>query len=1159
MNRIHRLAFLLLAVAVAFTRPAPAAENSGEAVLLTAEGKVELSRTGTTGWTPAAVNQPLRVGDRVRTGERSRATIRLANLTVLRVNELTTMRIQAPAPGKTAALDVDSGSTYFFSREKPSEVEFRTPLTSGAIRGTEFHLLVAANGLTRVALIDGLIDLQNQFGQLALNSGEEGVIEPGQPPRKTAMLAAVNIIQWCLYYPGVLDVDELEWNGAPPADLADSLAAWRAGDLLAAVAKCDFTRAAVSDAEKIYRAALLLAVGQVDQADLQLKGLAGNSPLAVALRRLVAVVKGEQVSHDYQPVTATEWLAESYHSQSHGDLERALDDAAAAATMSPNFSFAWVRIAELQFGFGKVPPALRALERATALAPRNAQAVALKGFLLAAQNHIGAAQAQFELAIQMDGALGNAWLGRGLTRIKQGKSAEGLRDLQVAATLEPTRAVLRSYLGKAFSNGGDPKHAAKELALAQKLDPGDPTAWLYSALLAQQGNQVNDAVRDLEKSKALNENRGVYRSKLLLDQDRAVRSANLAAIYRDAGMTDWSVREATRAVGSDYANFSAHQFLANSYDALRDPRQINLRYETPWFSELLLANLLAPVGAGNLSAYVSQQEYSKLFERDRLGVSSSTDYRSTGEWLQRASQYGTFGNFSYALDLEYRGERGTRLNNDLQQTTWTVTAKEQITPTDTLFLQVLGYDTETGDVAQYYNNYGTVAGTPAPGLGFRFAERQTPNVFAGWHHEWTPGAHTLFLGGHLDDTLTFTDPAAQIFFQRQAANVVSAFTTQPFQIGYKREFDAWSGELQHIQQFANHTLVLGGRYQHGTVKVTNEVDRAGNVPPLISSQQLKGSLERDTLYAYDHWHVWEPLTLIGGVTYDRVVYPQNLDTSPVSAGQRDRDQVSPKAGFIWNTCSNAFLRGAYTRSLGGVFYDQSVRLEPVQIAGFNQAFRSLIPESVVGLVPGTRFETFSLGFDQSFPTHTYFSIEGEWLNSIGDRVVGTTANVGFLPIPRAAGSAGQRLDFRERSVLVTLNQLVERDFSFGARYRVSDAKLDAIFPDIAVANASGANQHVNALMHQVTLFAGYTHPCGFFAQTDAVWTRQSNLGYGTPLPGDDFWQFNVWAGYRFLHRAAEVRVGVLNLMDRDYSLNPLNLHAEQPRARTFAASFRFYF
>ena len=53
-----------------------------------------------------------------------------------------------------------------------------------------------------------------------------------------------------------------------------------------------------------------------------------------------------------------------------------------------------------------------------------------------------------------------------------------------------------------------------------------------------------------------------------------------------------SLREAVRAVNTDYANYSAHLFLANSYDSLRDPNLINLRYETSWYSELLKANLL---------------------------------------------------------------------------------------------------------------------------------------------------------------------------------------------------------------------------------------------------------------------------------------------------------------------------------------------------------------------------------------------------------------------------------------------------------------------------------------------------------------------------------------------------------------------------------------
>jgi len=379
------------------------------------------------------------------------------------------------------------------------------------------------------------------------------------------------------------------------------------------------------------------------------------------------------------PTLATEFLAESYYQQSRVNLPAALAAARKAVEKSPGFAFAWERVAELEFSFGQTPAALEALNKSLALAPRNAQAIALKGFLLSARNQIPEAIKSFDEAIAIDGALGNAWLGRGLCRIHRGQAEAGREDLQVAAALEPNRALLRSYLGKAFNETHDDVRAGHELELARKFDPNDPTSWLYSALLHQQQNRVNEAIRDLEQAQALNDNRSVYRSRLLLDQDAAVRGANLASIYRDAGMDDVSVREATRTVNYDYANYSAHLFLADSYNQLRDPQQVNLRYETPWLSEYLLANLLSPVGAGTLSQTVSQQEYAKLFEHDRFGLVSSTEYLSRGAWVQSGSQYGNFGNFGYAVDASYRSDPGQRPNNDQDQLTLSAQLKYDLT------------------------------------------------------------------------------------------------------------------------------------------------------------------------------------------------------------------------------------------------------------------------------------------------------------------------------------------------------------------------------------------------------------------------------------------------------------------------------------------------
>ena len=43
----------------------------------------------------------------------------------------------------------------------------------------------------------------------------------------------------------------------------------------------------------------------------------------------------------------------------------------------------------------------------------------------------------FDQAIAVDGALANAWLGRGLVKIRQGHAKAGLEDLQVAAAPVP--------------------------------------------------------------------------------------------------------------------------------------------------------------------------------------------------------------------------------------------------------------------------------------------------------------------------------------------------------------------------------------------------------------------------------------------------------------------------------------------------------------------------------------------------------------------------------------------------------------------------------------------------------------------------------------------------------------------------------------------------
>ena len=67
--------------------------------------------------------------------------------------------------------------------------------------------------------------------------------------------------------------------------------------------------------------------------------------------------------------------------------------------------------------------------------------------------------------------------------------------------------------------------------------------------------------------------------------------------------------------------------------------------------------------------------------------------------------------------------------------------------------------------------------------------------------------------------------------------------------------------------------------------------------------------------------------------------------------------------------------------------------------------------------------------------------------------------------------------------------------------------------------------------------------------------RSTNTG----PPGDDFWQFNVIAGWRFYRNQCEVSVGCLNINDTDYKLDPLNPYVELPRSRTLMVRAKISF
>ena len=233
--------------------------------------------------------------------------------------------------------------------------------------------------------------------------------------------------------------------------------------------------------------------------------------------------------------------------------------------------------------------------------------------------------------------------------------------------------------------------------------------------------------------------------------------------------------------------------------------------------------------------------------------------------------------------------------------------------------------------------------------------------------------HTLFLAGYLTDELTTSDTNQQMLVEAlNGAGQVAGVAAGPTGVNYHNELKIFSGEVQQIFQTENHNTIFGLRGQSGTLDTQSKTApfAIGFFPIPGSSQSVSSDFDRISLYAYHYWQVADPIQLVAGLTYDHLHFPLNYRVSPISTSEDTVDKISPKVGLTWTPIKGTVVRGAYTRSLGGVSFDESVRLEPSQIAGFSQAYRSIMPESVGGSTAAPQFETFALGLEQTFKSRT---------------------------------------------------------------------------------------------------------------------------------------------------------------------------------------------
>jgi tetratricopeptide (TPR) repeat protein len=924
--------------------------------IVSAEGEISiLGQAGGLLQSVAAGTEPrLCPGEIVVVGARSRAALRLEDTgQVIRLDQGTTLRVLPPRRPGRPLLDLSRGIIELFSPgNRPLDVE--TPYVIAGVTGTEFFVLVdPSRRIAEVGVIDGRVGLENAQGRLSLAAGEAAVAQPGLPLRRIEIRPR-DQVRWAIFYPPAM------WElpaGAAPIDprVYTAWQAWRAGDFRAAVRQINAisTTDGFNAVSLDYLAAILISLGRVDEASALLARsmrLDPTSPRAPALQAVVEIARN-QVQAALQsadaavalaPTSPAARIAQSYALQAGLRLEDAR--AALLAAAPANDPLVLARLAEVEFYLGNIAAARSVAERAIAAAPSLSRPRSILGFVYLAQYFFEPAEQAFRGAAVLDAADPLPRIGLGLTAIRLGHLAAGTREIEIAVALDPASSVLRSYLGKAYAAEWDYDAALRQWRLAKQSDPNDPTHWLYQALAERSLNRPGEALANLQQSIALNNNRAVFRSRLLLDQDLATRGADLAGIYRDLGFDQAALDEAYKSVNTDPSNPSAHRFLSETFLGLP-------RFETASDSELLQSLLLQPLDINPPPPRLSRQALAirPLFEPYRIGYNEfSPLFASNGLGLLAdgfAGNFGTIGgtllasglyqNLSGSIGQFYSRTDGIHANGDLRRRISDLIFQPALSDQASLFAEYRFSDFDAGDFQNRFNL-----------ANFNPVERQTDDT------------RQYRLGGRFDAAPGVT------FVGAWTGDNAHVLTNEGPSFSLPEHVDANTGEAAAYLTGHRFNIVLGGSAFSGRDQLSPLV--FGNALPITTAPT-----DDHNIWLYGNMAPVPGLQLTLGGDFDQLRAIIN------------RTGFEPKVGISWNVVPNTTLRAAWFETVkrpliapGGLGFSfrEGETIEPTQVAGFNQLFDDLV---------GTMARDWGVGFDQRFSNAFFASdtllLGGQWL------------------------------------------------------------------------------------------------------------------------------------------------------------------------------------
>ena len=519
------------------------------------------------------------------------------------------------------------------------------------------------------------------------------------------------------------------------------------------------------------------------------------------------------------------------------------------------------------------------------LAPRDGVVLSLAGFIRLAYRHYSEAHELFVRAIIADPRLGEPHLGLAIYNFRFRNMDRGLAEMLLATLLEPRLSSYQSELGKALYQVRSFDKALHVYDYAKTLDPNDPTPYLYKGIALTDLNRPGEAIQEINRSIELNDNRAVYRTRLALNRDRAVRNYNLARSYNQLGLGEWAYSKAVTAVNHDPTNSSAHLFLSKSFT-----KSESMAAE----QELLLFRVLSPANQ-NTFMNLAENDYTPMFE---MPYNRITVQGGIGSWNrqktiqdQEVYAYGGLPGAAYYLSGDSTQDQGFRgQNSDSQHLDYQAGFKLEPAVNGTLTGIFQNVDGKRGDISNL--NDWRYSNDPALRLHDRLHFYELSYV-----HRFTPQATFLTYGtfqnwkNHqiLPFTYTATDPFSGGIFTDNLKDVL------------KSDYEYHNFQLQQQLVLGDHSFIAGFDYFAGHVKYNERLyDDFG----LIGQDDNTPPLRSNSFYLMDYWRLsgscwwnWGFQGLCQSLTGRSPASPEQLRLEPACRDQLpDQCQPHPSPG-----------------------------------------------------------------------------------------------------------------------------------------------------------------------------------------------------------------------------------------------------------------------